>query len=195
MRQFCRSQHFFIRRILLADTDVFHHRIIEQRHILEYDGIQGHQCLRINGGDVHTAHGNLTFIDIPEPGSQSGHGGLTAAGRTNQRCHFALFCCEVHVFEHSILTVIGKAHMGKFDIIPLRIHGVGTGLDVMGQDLIQTVTLHTAADDGRQILQCHLQGIIHSGYQQQEYEEGQNIDLSPYQQHATGQRHGSDAQF
>ena len=55
--------------------------------------------------------------------------------------------------------------MGKCNVIPLGIHGVGTGLDLMGQDLIETVTLHTGTDNSCQILQCHLQGIIHSGYQ------------------------------
>ena len=180
MRQFCRSQHFFIRSILPADTDIFHHRIIEQCHILEYDSVQRHQCLRIDGGDVHATHGDLTFMDIPEPGSQSGHGGLTAAGRSDQCGHFALFCRESDIAKYGILTVIGESHMEKFDVIPLRIHGAGTGLDLMGQDLVETVTLHTGTDNSCQILQCHLQGIIHSGYQQEEYEEGQDVDLSLY---------------
>ena len=71
--------------------------------------------------------------------------------------------------------------MGKFDIIPLGIHGIDTGLDLMGQDLVEAVTLHTGTDNSCQILQCDLQGIIHSGYQQKEYEEGKDIDLSLYQ--------------
>ena len=165
MRQLCGCQHFFVRSILLADTDVFHHRIIKQRHILEHDGVQRHQCLRIDGGDVHAAHGDLTFMDIPEAGSQSGHGGLTAAGRADQCCHFALFRRESDIAKYGILTVIGESHMRKYNVIPLRIHGVGTGLDLMGQDLIETVTLHTGTDNSCQILQCHLQGIIHPGNQ------------------------------
>ena len=156
MRQFCRSQHFFIRSILPADTDIFHHRIIEQCHILEYDSVQRHQCLRIDDGDVHAAHGDLTFMDIPEPGSQSGHGGLTAAGRSDQCGHFALFCRESDIAKYGILTVIGESHMGKYNVIPLRIHGVGSGLDLMGQDLVETVTLHAGTDNSCQILQCHL---------------------------------------
>ena len=46
--------------------------------------------------------------------------------------------------------------MGKFDIITCRIHGVGSGLDLMGQDLVETVTLHAGTDNSCQILQCHL---------------------------------------
>ena len=156
MRQLCRCQHFFVRSILPADTDIFHHRIIEQCHILEHDGVQRHQGLRIDGGDVHAAHGDLTFMDIPEPGSQSGHCGLTTAGRTDQCSHFALFCCESDIPKYGILTVIGESHMGKYNVIPLRIHGVGTGLDLMGQDLVETVTLHAGTDNSCQILQCHL---------------------------------------
>ena len=71
--------------------------------------------------------------------------------------------------------------MRKCNVIALGIHGVSTGLDLMGQDLVETVTLHTGTDNSCQILQCHLQGIIHSGYQQEEYEEGQDIDLPLYQ--------------
>ena len=52
--------------------------------------------------------------------------------------------------------------MRKYNVIPLRIHGVGTGLDLMGQDLVETVTLHTGTDNGCKILQRHLQGIVHS---------------------------------
>ena len=181
MRQFCCNQHFFVRSILLADTYIFHHRIIEQRHILEHDGVQRHQCLRIDGGNVHAAHGDLTFIDIPEPGSQSGHGGLTAAGRSDQCGDFALFRRESDIAKYGILTVIGESHMRKCNVIALGIHGVSTGLDLMGQDLVKTVTLHTRTDNSCQILQCHLKGIIHSGYQQEEYEEGQDIDLPLYQ--------------
>ena len=52
---------------------------------------------------------------------------------------------------------------------------------VVRKDLVKTVTLHTRTDNSCQILQCHLKGIIHSGYQQEEYEEGQDIDLPLYQ--------------
>ena len=52
--------------------------------------------------------------------------------------------------------------MGKFDIITCRIHGIRTGLDLCRQNLIQSFTLHAGTDNGCQILQCHLQGIVHS---------------------------------
>ena len=68
MRQLCGCQHFFVCGILFTDTDIFHDRIVEQRHVLKYDGIQGHQRLRINRGDIHTAYRDLTLFDVPETG-------------------------------------------------------------------------------------------------------------------------------
>ena len=46
--------------------------------------------------------------------------------------------------------------MEKYNVIALGIHGVGSGLDLMGQDLVETVTLHAGTDNSCQILQCHL---------------------------------------
>ena len=68
MRQLCGCQHFFVCGILFTDTDIFHDRSVEQRHVLKYDGIQGHQRLRINRGDIHTAYRDLTLFDVPETG-------------------------------------------------------------------------------------------------------------------------------
>src|SRR5699024_12509358 len=70
--------------VFVSDSDILQNRIVKQGNILEYDGIQRKQCFRVNLGYIHTSHGNLSSVNIPEPCSQPGYGCFSAAGRSEE---------------------------------------------------------------------------------------------------------------
>jgi hypothetical protein len=46
--KFRSSNDLFICGVFVSDSDIFQNRIVKQCNILEYDGIQGKQCFRVN---------------------------------------------------------------------------------------------------------------------------------------------------
>ena len=48
-------------------VDILHDRIVKQRHVLEHDGIKGHQRFRVNFRYIHTAYRDPSLLYIPEP--------------------------------------------------------------------------------------------------------------------------------
>ena len=94
-----RRQHFIIRGVFFSDPDVFQNAVVEQRDILEHDGIDVEQGLRINAGNVLPADGDPPAADIPEPCGQAGNGGLSTAGRSDKRRDLVLLCRKGYILQ------------------------------------------------------------------------------------------------
>ena len=78
--------------------------------------------LYVHAADFHCAGGG-----VPEPGNETGGGGLTAAGGPDQRHCLPRLRCEGNVGEGGdVRTVIGKAHIPE-------LHPVVTGLLRVGR--------------------------------------------------------------
>src|SRR5699024_433348 len=145
--------HFFVGRVLAADADVFQDRVVEQRHVLEHDGIEGEQRFRVHGGNIHAAHSDPAPVGVPETGRQAGDRGLAAAGGAYQRGDFALAGGETDVPQHGFAGVVGETYVGKADVTAPVGELPDALLDGMVEDLFHTGNVGTGADDRRQVLQ------------------------------------------
>ena len=190
----CR-QDLFVGGILPADADVFQNGVVEEGHVLKDDGIQGQEGLRVHLGNVHPPHGDPPLVQIPEPGGQPGDGGLSPARGPHQSGDLPLLGREGDVPEDLLPRVVGKAHVIEDDVAPSVGEGGGPLLDGVVQDLPHPGDVGAGADDGRQVLQRRLEGIIQPGGHQEEQEEGEHIQAPLDQQHRPHQRHCGDAQL
>ena len=116
--RFGRSPHFFIRCATLTKTDIFHHGIVEQHHILKHHRIIPQQYLWVYGRNIHTTYTNHSFGNVPQPCSKPGTGAFAGTGRAYQCRNFALFSSKAYIMQDFFL-IIGKAHMLKDNIMPL----------------------------------------------------------------------------
>ena len=103
--------------VLAAQTDISHDGIVEQHHILEHNGIVLQQCFRVHRGDVHAAHSNAAFLNVPKAGGQLRCGALTASRGSDQCGHLALLGGEGHIGQHILTVLIPEAHMVKANIV------------------------------------------------------------------------------
>lgn len=69
-----------IRGILAAYTNILHHGVVKQHHILKYHGEILHQGSRVDGGNIRTAQGDLAVIRIVKTCRKIGDCALSAAG-------------------------------------------------------------------------------------------------------------------
>lgn len=104
--ELCRRNNFFIGRVRLADADILHDRIIEQRDILKNDGIERHQRFGIDLRDIHAADRDSALCDIPEARRQTGDGRFAAAGGTDQRRDRTLLCRERDILEDGLAVFV-----------------------------------------------------------------------------------------
>ncbi len=84
------GKHFLVVGPVFAETDVLHHRVVEQNHVLKNHGVIAQQHFRVHRGDIHAAHLNRTSGDVPQSGGKPGAGTLAGAGGADQRRDFAL---------------------------------------------------------------------------------------------------------
>ena len=116
------GKHFLVGGSVFAETDVFHHRVVKQYHVLKHHRVITEQHFRVHGGNVHAAHLNRTPGDIPQSGGKPCAGTLARTGGTNQRRDFPLSGGKADVLQ-DVLFVIGKAHLVEYDIVAFRLKG------------------------------------------------------------------------
>ena len=179
--------NFRVRGVLSADADVLHHRVVEQRHILEHDGVGSQELLWVYCGNIHAADCDPAPVNIPKPRRQLCGGGLATPGGADQGCDLALLGGEGHILQHCLTAVIGKAHIFKGYVVPLGCKGCPTGLLLAVVDLVHAVDIHLHGVHCRQILQGKGHGFINSGNHQQEQEEGHKRQLPAHQAHTSHQ--------
>src|SRR5699024_6853525 len=186
--KFRSSNDLFICGVFVSDSDILQNRIVKQGNILEYDGIQRKQCFRVNLGYIHTSHGNLSSVNIPEPCSQPGYGCFSAAGWFDQSRNLSLLCRKGDIFQYSFSGIVGKSDMVKDNIIPLIGKPVAALLDGMIENLIHTGNVGSCTDDCRKILERALQRVIQTGYHQKEHKECKHGQTALYEQNSSQQR-------
>ena len=107
---------------MFAETDVFHHRVVKQYHVLKDHRVITEQHFRIHGGNIHAAYLNRAPCDVPQSGGKPGAGAFAGAGGADQRRDLALPGGEADVLQ-DVLFVIGKAHMVEYDIVAFGLEG------------------------------------------------------------------------
>ena len=103
---------------MLAEADVLHDRVVEQRDVLEDHRIVAQQHLGIDGGDVDAAYLYGALRRVPQARRQTGAGALSRTRRPDQRRHLAFLCSKADTPEH-LLFVVRKAHVLEHDVVPL----------------------------------------------------------------------------
>ena len=175
MRQLRGGDDFLVGSVLAADADVFQYRVIEQRDILEHNGIQAHQGFRINLGNVHAAHRDGTGRNVPETGCQAGDGRLSGTGRADERRHLALTGRKGNAVQDGLRSVVCETDILEFDVIALIGETLRPPLLVMAQDFVHPLALDAQRDGRTQVDQRSRHGIVKTGGHQQEHEEGKHI--------------------
>ena len=84
------------------------------------------------------------------------------------------------MLEHNVAVLIGQFF--------------AAGLHRAIQNFIHTLDVCVGADDGGKVLQRPLQRVIQAGHHQQEHKEGQNIQITLYQQSCASKGSGGNAQ-
>ena len=85
----------FIAGILVPKPDIITDTLFEQIDILKYEADLFHQISAFHLPDIHRANGNSTLIHIEESWNEMGNRTFSAAGRSYNRCYFALPCMEL----------------------------------------------------------------------------------------------------
>ena len=171
-----RGPHLLVGGASLAQTDVLHHRVVKEHHILEYHRVIGQQCLRVHRGDVHAAYLDASLCYIPQPGGQSGAGTLTGPGRPHQGSHFALPGGKAHAVQHFFL-VIGKPHMVELNIMALGLKHLCTLSRGGVVNLVHAVGGYLGHKHLSDESQALVKRRIHAGNNQQEQKQQHEVDL------------------
>ena len=180
---FGRGNHLIVRCVWIAKTDIVHNRIIEQGHILEHERHIRHEAFRLHTLDVFAAHGDLALLNIPKAGNQFGNRAFTGTGRPNEGSHAPLGDFAGNIFD-DIFLIVGKSHMGKFNIavrdrFPVTVHCRS------GEQGTHTTCNYIQIQQRGQIRQDCQNRAINPRDHQQEHEQRQQFNLSTGQEDST----------
>ena len=112
----------FIAGILVPKPDIITDTLFEQIDILKYEADLFHQISAFHLPDIHRSNGNSALIHIEKTRDEMGNRTFSTAGRTYNRCYFALPCMEAHIGNCLFFFVflIGEGYILKLDIIASR---------------------------------------------------------------------------
>ena len=85
LRRLERFLHLGARGARTRDGHVVEDAHAEEPIVLECEGHEGHQLMRIDVAHVHATDEHLALIDVPESGNEARSGRLPAARRSDQR--------------------------------------------------------------------------------------------------------------
>ena len=97
-------QHFFVCRVAATETDIAHHRVIEEQHVLEDHGIILQERFWIDSGRINASHENTAVIGIPEARCQLGEGRFACSGGADQCGHIAFLCDKGYVADDGFVA-------------------------------------------------------------------------------------------
>ena len=184
-----RGPHFLVGGASLAQTDILHHRVVKEHHILKHHRVIGQQGLRVHRGDVHATYLDASLCYIPQPGSQSGAGTLTGPGRTHQGSHFTLPGGKAHAVQH-LFSVVGKTHMVELNIVSLWLKHLCTLSRRGVVDLVHAVGGYLGHKHLSDESQALVKRRIHAGNNQQEQKQQHEVDLPGKNQAGSHQNGG-----
>jgi len=124
--------HLLVRRVQPAIADVLHHRVGEEKVVLEHHAQLTPEAVLAHGADVVPVDANRAGVDVVEAGEQVDHGGLAGARRPHERHRLTRAGVEADVGQDGHVGRVGKGHVLKHDV-PLdstQIHRVGGVLEV-----------------------------------------------------------------
>ena len=108
---FCCCDHFFIRCIQSAITDVFHDRSGEQPGILEHHTEHLVKFASVEVSDIVSVYLDCTLIHIIETHQEFDHGGLTCSGRTYDCDLLSVMYICGEVMNDDLIRVVTELYM------------------------------------------------------------------------------------
>ncbi len=113
MGSLCRCNHFLLRGLRFAHTDIVTNGTRSQPGLLQHHTIIGSQAASRDIPDVCTIHPDTSFLHIIKTHQQIDDRSLTASGRSYNRHSLSRFYFQIKVLDQLLLRNILKLHIGK----------------------------------------------------------------------------------
>ena len=111
---FCSLIDFFFRGIRLSHDDIVVNGVLKQIHALEYHADLIHQFRQRYIANIHAPYRHIAGFYIPKSRQQVCNGGLTATGRSNQRCHRIFLHGKTDMMQN-LFILISKCNIVEQD--------------------------------------------------------------------------------